>query len=306
MTSIPFAFYDAFSEIAFGGSQAGVVSDASKLDKTTRQQIATEIGAPATAFVTADNEGHISARFHSPLTEYGMCGHGTICMMTRLVEQGVLCWDETGHIDVDLHLRSSIAPVHIIRREDGRPEVLLDITPPKLRQQDLDQTQLTSLLGLCEQDIEQDMPLEIAFGDFVHLIVPLRDLDAMNRIIPNFPGLIQFCKQVGLQTIAVFCTEVEGAGSDVHVRDFCPAVGVPESAGTGTTNAALAAYLIRHGNLQAKDENRQILVQAEQGLELGRPGIIRSVVTLGGGVISRLQVGGVATKIIEGKLFLPG
>jgi predicted PhzF superfamily epimerase YddE/YHI9 len=48
MATIPFALYDAFSDTAFGGSQAGVVSDASGLDIETMQRIARELGAPPT------------------------------------------------------------------------------------------------------------------------------------------------------------------------------------------------------------------------------------------------------------------
>lgn len=305
MSSVPFALYDAFSEIAFGGSQAGVVSNATGLDERTRQQIAAEIGAPATAFIIACREQSISVRFHSPVTEYAMCGHGTICLMTRMIDQGVLVWSDKDRIEVNLCLPSSTSQVQLIRRADGRPEVLLDIVPPELRQQKLDRPLLAGLLGLREQDFDQNCPLETAFGDFVHLIVPLRNLDSMGRITPDFRGLIHFCKQYGLQTIAVFCTEVEGASSDVHMRDFCPAVGVAESAGAGTTNAALAAYLIRHGILQAADGDGQIVVQAEQGIELERASAIRSVATMSEGFISRLQVGGVATRIFDGELYLP-
>ena len=305
MAAIPFALYDAFSEIAFGGSQAAVVSDASGLDKATRQQIAKEIAAPATAFVMDASDSAISARFHSPLTEYAMCGHGTICLMSRMLEQDVLSWNDKYHINVDLHLASSMAAVQLIRREDSRPEVLLDIIPPKLSRQALDQKLLAGLFGLHTQDIAKDWPIDRADGDFVHLIVPLQGLEVMSRLTPDFPGLIKFCQQHRLQTIAVYCTEVAGANSDIHMRDFCPAVGVDESAGAGTTNAALATYLIHHGIIRIVDGSGQIIVRAEQGIELGRPSSIRSVVTMKGGAIERLQVGGVATKVIDGNLYLP-
>ena len=104
MATIPFALYDAFSDLVFGGSQAGLVSDAARLDADTRQRIANEIGAPATGFITDCSEGSISARFHSTKKEYPMCGHGTICMMTQMVEQGILNWNGGGSIDVELIL----------------------------------------------------------------------------------------------------------------------------------------------------------------------------------------------------------
>jgi predicted PhzF superfamily epimerase YddE/YHI9 len=53
MKSFPFALYDAFSDTAFGGSQAAVICDASAIDADQRGKIAREIGMPATAFVDA-------------------------------------------------------------------------------------------------------------------------------------------------------------------------------------------------------------------------------------------------------------
>ena len=130
------------------------------------------------------------------------------------------------------------------------------------------------------------------------------DLAAMRKVAPDFGGLVQFCRDHGIETVALFCTEVERPEGTLHVRDFCPAVGVAESAAAGTTNAALTSYLVRHGIVHADSDGR-IVVQAEQGHEIGRPSSIRSIVSMEGADITRLQVGGVATKVAEGQLHLP-
>jgi PhzF family phenazine biosynthesis protein len=304
MATVPFALYDAFSDTAFGGSQAGVVSDAAWLDANARRRIAKEVGAPATGFVTACGARSISARFLSTVTELPMCGHGTIGLMTRMVELGVVDWDGGDRIDVELCLPAATAAVEISRRDDGRPLVMLDVRPPLFRQDGLDIAELAGLLGLREEDYRQEWPIETASGDFVHLVMPVRDLAAMRKINPDFAGLIRFCHAHELQTIAVFCTEVERPGHGLHVRDFCPAVGVSESAAAGTTNGALTSYLIRHGIVRQNGDGR-IVVQAEQGHEIERPSSIRSAVSMNGDTIARLQVGGVATKVMDGELHLP-
>jgi PhzF family phenazine biosynthesis protein len=102
----------------------------------------------------------------------------------------------------------------------------------------------------------------------------------------------------------VFCTEVEQPDHKLHVRDFCPAVGVPESAAAGTTNSALTSYLVRHGIVRP-DGDGKIVIQAEQGHEIGRPSSIRSVVSINDDSITRLQVGGVATRVMDGQLSVP-
>lgn len=304
MTSVPFALYDAFSDAAFGGSPAGIVSDAAGLDPEIRQKIAREIGAPATGFVTAHDATSISAHFHSTKREYPMCGHGTVCLVTRMIELGLIDGNEGGRIAIELRLPSATAAVEITRREDGRPLVLLDIAPPSFRMDPLDTGKLAGLLGITKEHLHPEFPLETARGDFVHLVVPVTNLDAMRRIKPDFGGLADFCRDHGIETIAAFCTGAERPGHSLHVRDFCPAVGVAESAAAGTTNAALICYLIRHGIVRANSAGR-IVVEAEQGLEIGRPSSVRSVASMKDGAIGRLQVGGIATRILEGELQLP-
>lgn len=304
MATIPFALYDAFSDLVFGGSQAGLVSDAARLDADTRQRIANEIGAPATGFIIACSAGSISARFHSTKKEYPMCGHGTICMMTQMVEQGILNWNGGDSIDVELILPTTSAAVEIYRRHDNRVLVMLDISPPVFRQDHLDLERLAGLLGIGLEDCRQEWPLETATGDFIHLVLPARDLAVMRCINPDFDGLTRFCQEYEIDSVAVFCTEVERPGNTLHVRDFCPAVGVPESAAAGTTNAALTAYLVRHAIVKGNSDG-QLVVESEQGHEIGRPSSIRSVVSIDDGSIVRLQVGGVATKVMDGQLYLP-
>jgi trans-2,3-dihydro-3-hydroxyanthranilate isomerase len=304
MTTVPYALYDAFSDHAFGGSQAGLVSDAAWLDAGTRQRIATEIGAPATGFITASSDRSISARFHSTRIEYPMCGHGTISLMTRMVEQGIVRWNGADMIEVELILPTTTAAVEIHRRHDDRPLVMLDIKPPIFRQDSLDLEQLAGLLSLRMKDYRQEYPVETAAGDFNHLLVPVNGLAAMRRIHPHFEGLTRFCQEHGVHTVAVFCTEVEQTENSLHVRDFCPLIGVLESAAAGTTNAALTSYMVRNG-VVAENGDEPIVINSEQGHEIERPSSIRSVVSINDGNIARLQVGGVATKFIEGELHLP-
>jgi len=304
MRTYPYAVYDAFSEVSFGGSQGGIVLGAGDIDADMRLQIAREQGLPAICFVSSYSDNTVTARFQSVKREYSMCGHGTICLMTHLLEIGAVSWDGCDRIDVDLVLPAAKTKVEIHRREDGRAIVMLDISPPEFRCDKFDVNQLANLLGICAEDFCQDLPLETASGDFVHLIVPVKDLDCMRAIRPDFPGVTEFCKIHGLETIACFSQQVECSDHNLHVRDFCPAVGVPESAAAGTTNAALSSYLVRHGVVKANTSGI-INIKAEQGLELKRPSFVQSIVHIEDGKIARLQVGGVATKTLDGYLHVP-
>ena len=302
--TVPFSLYDAFSSSAFGGSQGAVVLNASNFDAKIRQTIASELGWPATCFVNSVIGSKVVARFHSTEREYPMCGHGTICLMTRLRENGMLQPARSGMLEVDLVLPTKTASVEIRCQSNGSALVMLDIAPPKFQNDKPDIKMLARLLGLNETDIDPAYPVETALGDFVHLIIPLKSLTAIQCIKPDFAAIKAFCRGNGFETIACFSTDTEQAGYDFHLRDFCPAVGVAESAAAGTTNAALAAWLYRHG-LVEDDGTGKCEVKVEQGLEIGRASTIYITLHLDNHAITRLQVGGVATKVLEGHLLLP-
>jgi PhzF family phenazine biosynthesis protein len=224
--------------------------------------------------------------------------------MTHMVETGILNWNNADLITIELHTPTTTAQVEISRLDNHRTLVMLDIQPPEFQHPQINPEKLATLLGLHPDDYNPAWPLEIATGDFTHLVVPVKGLSEIRRISPDFSGLTDFCNQNGLQTIAVFSHQTEHADHTLHVRDFCPAVGVAESAAAGTTNAALTSYAIRH-NIVSHHNKTKIIVLAEQGCEINRPSSIRSEVTMKHRSIHRLQVGGVATKIMDGQLYLP-
>jgi trans-2,3-dihydro-3-hydroxyanthranilate isomerase len=301
VTDLPFAMYDAFTAVPYSGSQAAVVQNASAISPDNRVRIAREIGAPATSFVDAIEGNRITVQFYSTVMELPMCGHGTICLMTRLVESGQLACDGgTWHAAV-LDLPKGEARVEYRHNEAGRIDVMLDVAVPQFTPANLDLAELTKILDVDLTDISGDMPVEVASADFTHLCLPMRDLNAMGKLQPDFPALANFCVANALDTVAAFCNEVVDQTNNLHVRDFCPAVGVAESAAAGTTNAALSSYLLRNALVQPNVAGK-IQVRAEQGIELGRPSNVTTLIESKGESITRLQVGGVATRIMDGVL----
>jgi len=299
MKTCSLALYDAFTEVAFGGSQAAIITDAAGIEPQQRQHIAREIGMPATAFVDSYGADWIKLQFLSTVMELPMCGHGTLCLLTHMLESGLM----TAGADVELRLPGSTANVSVSETASGRYQVMLDITPPRFEAAPPHSGELLGLLGLNAAALSTELPLETARGDFIHLVVPLAGLSQMRAIRPDFAGMVQFCHAHGIETIAVFCLDCEDPRKQLHVRDFCPAVGVSESAAAGTTNAALTSYLLRHSKV--KVDNGNCIVNAEQGIELGRPSWIQSQVTLASdGGIAQLQVGGFATRIFQGEIFV--
>lgn len=300
-TDLPFAMYDAFTAVPYSGSQSAIVLDASAIAPENRARIAREIGAPASSFVDAICGDRITVQFYSTVMELPMCGHGTICLVTHLVESGRLPCDTEGCNVAVLDTPKGEAKVEYRRNVTGGIDVMLDVAEALFTPANLDLAELADMLGVSQSDFATKLPIEVATADFVHLCLAMRDIEAMRALQPNFVALADFCVSNGVETVAVFSIQAVDETCDLHVRDFCPAVGVAESAAAGTTNAALASYLLRNGCVHADIEG-SLVVRAEQGIELGRPSkVITKIETKDGG-ITRLQVGGVATRIMSGVL----
>jgi PhzF family phenazine biosynthesis protein len=241
-------------------------------------------------------------QFMSTVMELPMCGHGTLCLLTHMLEAEFITIDKNAPREVILRLPKSTATVALNLRADGRHQVMLDIKPPVFEAPPPHTGRLLKVLGLKADALASELPIETARGDFIHLVVPLAGLESMRAIQPDFSGMVEFCHSYGIETIAAFCSETENPDHRIHVRDFCPAVGVSESAAAGTTNAALSSYLVRHGLVP--EDSDTITLNAEQGIQLGRPSSIQSVITMSDRQISRLQVGGVATRVMDGQIYL--
>ena len=171
MAEYPVAFYRAFSETVFGGSMAGIIAQAQNLSAGQMLQIAQEIGAPATGFITAIDEHGVDVRFFSTLTEYPMCGHGTMGLMTWLVEHGWFLPDNGATVTTTLRTPAMASDVEIRIREDGRPEVLLSLAPAVFEPAVLHTDELAGMLGISTEGFRDDLDMKVTITDFRSLPV---------------------------------------------------------------------------------------------------------------------------------------
>ena len=298
-TDLPIALYHAFTRTPYSGSPAAIILNAQTLNQVDRAQTARELGLPATAFVEEVGDNRVVVQFFSAVMELPMCGHGTLCLVSSLCDSGLLVAKEDTWTELTLVLPKGEAQVVYRLTQDERTEVLLDVAPAKMERPDLDEDRLAFLLGVSRGDFSKTTPLAVARADFIHLCLPMAGLTEIGKITPDFAALAEFCRENGLETVAAYTTETVDASNDIHVRDFCPAVGVSESAAAGTTNAALAACLMDKRQLQPISDGRY-QVRAEQGIELGRPSQITSHIEANNGEVRRLQVGGIASRVMVG------
>lgn len=282
------ALYTAFSAHRDGGSPAGLVFDADGLSGDQMQVIARQVGVPATGFVTASDDHSIDVRFFSPRTEYGMCGHGTIALLTAMVDSGRMTGaTEPRAIAIRTGFKSGEATIRC--RDDGRLDALLHLEVAPIAECPFDVTPILAALGAAHCSDPA-----LSSSDFTHLLLPmsLADVEALS---PDFEALSAACEAAQVDTVAPYATETVDADCHVHTRDFCPAVGTDEAAATGTTNRAVVGHVV--GRDPTRFGSGTHTVSIEQGLEMERPSRVDVEFDTFEGAVTRVAVGGVATHL---------
>ena len=221
MTEHDFAVYNAFSDSPFGGCVAGIVDQASELNASEMLQIAQEVDAPATCFITAISQENIEVRFFSPLTEYPMCGHAAVALTTWLAERNLLAFDESDVVRIRLSTPHAFAEIEARKRKAGRVEVLLTLPPAKFSSVSVDDLELASVLGLDRGQLSNDLERVMTITDFRSLLVPMRNRRDLEAVVPDFDTIHSFCMRTHLDTVFLFAPTGDHWLDGIRCREFC-------------------------------------------------------------------------------------
>jgi trans-2,3-dihydro-3-hydroxyanthranilate isomerase len=83
---------------------------------------------------------------------------------------------------------------------------------------------------------------------------------------------------------------------------FAPGSGVPEDPATGSAGVALGAYLVVSGLVAADGETSYDVVQ---GVEMGRPSLLRCAVVAERGAPVQTRVSGSTVPVARGEIRIP-
>jgi len=290
-SDLPLVIYDCFSDTRFGGNVGGIVLNADALTPEMMQSIASEINAPVTGFVTAQKGRDVTARFFMPSAEIAMCGHVTVGLFSHLSQEGGF-----GDGDFTMQTQAGEVKVLVTANHDAPPTVLMQVGLPELKSPEIDTSALAGALDVAEVEIGKVTPLEFAEAGLSHLFVHLEELETVQKLTPDFRKLADVSSACGVHTVACFSMQTEDPANTLHIRDFCPAVGADEVPASGTTNGALAGYLVRHALVPPGPQS----VRAEQGAEMGRPSLVRCEIDSLNRALINVHVGGQAVASIKG------
>lgn len=285
---------DSFTKDDVGGNSAGVVLEGQDFTDDNMQIIAKRLNFSETAFLipAANEEEKLSydyeVRFFTPTEEVDLCGHATIAMFFTLAKLGLLKKEvkrlkqktKAGILGIDISLDNNIT-------------VMMEQAKPKFYDKSLNLDIICRILNLHIDNIGfENLKPQVVSTGLKDILVPIKNEEKLKEINIDENLLIEYSRKLGVIGIHAF-TKHNTNKDEFIVRNFAPAVGIPEESATGTSNGALLAYLIkeRFYNLQ---ENKEKIIKCHQGMYMENESEIVAKGTLKKEYIE-IKVGGSAT-----------
>jgi len=286
---LSFSFVDVFAERPLTGNPLAVVADADDVDEELMRAIAREFNQSETTFVMtpADEAADWRLRSFTPTgVEVGGAGHNALGAWWRLAAAGRLELAD-GRNAFMQEIGGRVLPVEV-RAVDGRPRsIAMQQQPLRHGRRVEDARELVAALRLADQDLGADLPTQVVSTGAPHLLVQLRDREAVDGAAPEADRLTAVLAAAGGEGCYVYSLDPPDTDCAAYARFFNPTVGIVEDPATGTAAGPLAAHLIAHGVVA---DGSRVLI--EQGHALGRPSRIElrvqgeQVTIAGAGVVA--------------------
>jgi trans-2,3-dihydro-3-hydroxyanthranilate isomerase len=300
MAALDYHVLDVFTTARFSGNPLAVVLDADSLDGQRMQTIAREFNLSETIFVLKPTHAAHTARVRifTPAAEMPFAGHPTVgaaCLLAQLRppatpetrEALVVLEEAIGLVRVGVRLRPGSAPY----AEFDAPRLPEELpTPPPV-------DRLAAAVGLIPAEVgfENHRPTRYSAGN-AFTFVPVASLDSIGKAQVS-RGHWEAAMEGGTGAF-LYCRQTTHTTSAFHARMFAPDHGVAEDPATGSAAAAFAAIVHRFDELPDGAHKRVI----EQGFEMGRPSLIELSVTIEGGKLTTVRIGGHAVRVATGRI----
>lgn len=294
-----------FTSIPYGGNPAWVVLSASGLADETMRKIANDLNPLTdTGFVLPEQtkEADIYLRFFTGSGEVNFSGHTAIATYFALSGENIIAFKEP-KTTIRQRTKAGIQQVDLRVKGDKITRATVVLARPNYMEPSVNPVAVAKFLGLTPDDLTGvGLPFDIISAGFYDLIVPLKSLDDMRKLMPNFSIMDSVCTRLGIHGVIVFCRETFDAGNDAFMRHFAPSLGVNEDPISGAAAGSLGCYMIRHGVVTQTNFTRIII---EQGYLQGRKGRVFVHIETTRDQILRVRVGGNAVLTFTGYILAP-
>lgn len=268
----------AFDIQGQGGNPAGVVLDADGLTPGEKQEIAKHVGLPETAFVSKSYLADYKLDFFTPSKQIAHCGHATVATFSLLRKKGLIPGNQSSKETID-----GTRNIYF----DG-DRAFMEQARPVFTRLEIIQDRVFDALGIGRNDLVKDLvPMKVSTGN-AFVVVPLRSVDRLAKLAPNFNAINELSKHLGLIGLYPFVLSHDGI-VDAQSRMFAPYYGITEEAATGMAAGPLACYL--YTQVQPKDH---FVIKQGEFMKEPSPSLIHVQLNLEDGDIKTLFAGGTA------------
>ncbi|EJV70400.1 MULTISPECIES: PhzF family phenazine biosynthesis protein [Bacillus] len=273
MKNINVFHYDAFTNKPNMGNPAGVVLEADGLTEEEMQRIAEKVGFNETSFVLSSEVADIRMRYFTPGYEMDLCGHGTVGTIYALRERGLL--EEKTNLTIET--KAGILPVQIGVNENEEIFIKMRQAAPQFKDFAGSKEELAHSIGLEVNDLDASLPIVYGSTGNWTVIVPIKKLDACERMKPNNDKFPSILKEIQKASIHPVCLETYDEQVQMHGRHFSsPYSGTIEDPVTGTASGVMGAYYAMY---LEKDFDHELELIIEQGQEMNKDGRVTVYVT---------------------------
>lgn len=308
---LPFVQVDVFTDRPLAGNALCVFPDAEDLAPETMQAIARETNLSETTFVlpatAADADYRV--RIFTPTSELPFAGHptlGTAAVLSRLgrlpagSEGRIVAVQETAAGLTRLTVET-VTPAGAGKTAAGAFARVEMTAPLPAFEHRVEAAEVARALAVDPAIIAgAGLPCELFAAGIRHLIVPIRDLDALAALRPDTAALVALSHRLGCTGAFCFTPQAPRPGVAARARLFAPAHGIAEDPATGSAAGPLGSYFARHGLLPGGAGEAAFAF--EQGVEIGRPSLLRVAVARdASGLVTEVRVGGEVCAVAEGR-----
>lgn len=239
---------DVFTTEVGLGNPAAVVFGGDDLSPASMAGLAAELGVETT-FVSGT-----TLRYYQPSgAPMTICGHGTLAALAVLQQKG-----KTGRFTISAPAGDLAVAVEPFLLGMAMPSVTLaEPIDPRI-----------AARGLGIDPAEIDGPVQVASAGRPKIMVPLRSVEALDRLRPDPTAVEEASAAAGATGLYPFTLNARSFGAVADARHFPAGAGIYEDPVTGTAAVALAWYLWHHGAAPGCGS-----IKIEQGHAMGRPGM---------------------------------
>ncbi|MCR9070833.1 MAG: PhzF family phenazine biosynthesis protein [Alphaproteobacteria bacterium] len=296
--TLSFETVDVFTDTSFGGNPLAVVFGAEGLTTERLQAIAREFNYSETTFVLPpqDPANTAQVRIFSTKREMPFAGHPNVGTAAVVGWRGKLFGKPIG----DTVLFEEIAGTVPVSLEwAGGVVVATTLTAPEpfARGGDVPVAEVAACLGLTDADIRTDRhPPVIGSVGLPFILAELRDAEAVRCA---GPVAARFADQPAVAANgAILCyARVDEPEVDIRARMFAPIRNVAEDPATGSACGALMGLL---GTLEPG--RGTLSRRIAQGVEMGRPSLLRGAVDHADGGAVAVRIGGRSIPVMRGTI----